>query len=57
MSDTPADKPLLTIRIYRVTSNGTRVEQRPTVHITPDTAGDPYSNGCAWPPCQCPRCR
>jgi hypothetical protein len=54
--DTSAERPGMTLRVYRTTREGVVTEIRRTVNVVPDEKADPYAPSM-WPPCECPRHR
>lgn len=46
----------MTIEIYTVDRRGEVIQDRGTV-VTLGLGKTPLPTGCAWPPCECPRCR
>jgi hypothetical protein len=49
-----ADHPGMTIRVYRVTAAGERIEGAPTATLPPSRA--PIMAPLVYPPCGCARC-
>ncbi|MFJ9864525.1 hypothetical protein [Streptomyces sp. NPDC101165] len=47
--------PAMTIRVYKVTREGTVTEECGTVHVPPSSGPLPLST--AFPPCCCPDCQ
>ncbi|WP_200304330.1 hypothetical protein [Streptomyces adelaidensis] len=46
----------MAMRVYKVTADGRRTQDRAEIHIWTGNHTDPLPQTAAFPPCACPRC-
>ncbi|MER5222142.1 hypothetical protein [Streptomyces flaveus] len=57
LPEAPRPRSRLTLRVYKLNTQGAVTEDRGTVEILADGRTDPVPLTWAFPPCECPRCR
>jgi hypothetical protein len=57
LAETTRRRSHLTLRVYKVNTEGAVTEDRGKVEILTGGRADPLPRTSAYPPCRCPRCR